>query len=210
MKCRQATTTNTRRGGVPSTTPNQRENDNMTTKTIEQVQEDNEILAETNRNCLKEIETLKAQLQDKELVIANLNVEVEAKAEYNYELRNQLDQVISERDENAKALNAKTKESNELYAENKELRRETHDQKLRIEKHEATIIRKRNLKDKADQEITELKAYLESAKQELEYQNELKAENEVIHTALVKAQNENMNLEITVNTLIKLINGGAI
>lgn len=182
----------------------------MTTKTIEQVQEDNEILAETNRNCLKEIETLKAQLQDKELVIANLNVEVEAKAEYNYELRNQLDQVISERDENAKALNAKTKESNELYAENKELRRETHDQKLRIEKHEATIIRKRNLKDKADQEITELKAYLESAKQELEYQNELKAENEVIHTALVKAQNENMNLEITVNTLIKLINGGAI
>lgn len=104
----------------------------MTTKTIEQVQEDNKILAETNRNCLKEIETLKAQLQDKELVIANLNIEVEAKAEYNHDLRVRLDN-------NAKALNETTKE------------------------------------------------------------------NQVIHTALYEEQEKNVNLEITVKTLTKMV-----
>lgn len=107
--------------------------------------------------------------------------------------------------------------------ENVEANKTIINQKLTIDSLTANVQRKRNLKVKSAEKINELIARNELLEQNLYNTNEdlkyrmgrvdvikgemeeIKKENQVIHTALYKEQEKNVNLEITIKTLTKMV-----
>lgn len=125
--------------------------------------------------------------------------------------------------EQAKEIEELKKQLNEAKLENVESNKIIINQKLTIDSLTANVQRKRNLKVKSAEKINELIARNELLEQnlyntneELKYRTarvdvikgemeEIKKENQVIHTALYEEQEKNVNLEITIKTLTKMV-----
>lgn len=126
-------------------------------------------------------------------------------------------------EEMVKQIEELKEQLNTSKLENVEANKTIINQKLTIDSLTANVQRKRNLKVKSAEKINELIARNELLEQNLYNTNEdlkyrmgrvdvikgemeeIKKENQVIHTALYKEQEKNVNLEITIKTLTKMV-----
>lgn len=108
------------------------------------------------------------------------------------------------------------KELNEAKVENVEANKIIINQNLRIDSLQSNVDRKSKLKVKSAEKINELIAENEELLNDNVEKtetlnnlrnsiNEIQRENQVIHTALYEEQEKNVNFEITIKTLTKMV-----
>lgn len=119
-------------------------------------------------------------------------------------------------EEMVKQIEELKEQLNTAKLENVEANKIIINQKLTIDSLAANVQRKRNLKVKSAEKVNALIAENEELKNEIANLHDLKNnmqakageiqhENQVIHTALYEEQEKNVNLEITIKTLTKMV-----
>lgn len=163
----------------------------------------------TNEEMVKQIEVLK---EANEVLKEKLNESADNKNELVNKIMDLKINIKASREDSQNLY----EELNEAKLENVEANKVIINQKLTIDSLTANVQRKRNLKVKSAEKINALIAENEELKNEIANLHDLKnnmqakageiqRENQVIHTALYEEQEKNVNLEITIKTLTKMV-----
>ena len=163
----------------------------------------------TNEEMVKQMEVLK---EANEVLKEKLNESADNKNELVNKIMDLKINIKASREDSQNLY----EELNEAKLENVEANKIIINQKLTIDSLTANVQRKRNLKVKSAEKINALIAENEELKNEIANLHDLKnnmqakageiqRENQVIHTALYEEQEKNVNLEITIKTLTKMV-----